>query len=353
MKNTAQILLILSLIFCAAAIEIAGQTCATVPSGLVAWYRAENNANDSSGNNNNGTAGAVTFAVGKVGQAFQSVSPAGQTVTVSDSASLDFTNAFTIEMWVSPSGVGQSNGTTFFACKGDCGSSNDQPYSILFDNGRAVYLRVGNSSTFDQLSSTSVLTLNTFSHVVGTYDGTIMRIYINGVLDNSKTTMTGTLVNSSGPLRIGGSAFGNTPGIYDEFSLYNRALTDAEILAIFNAGSAGKCFAPTAASVQISGRVKLAKGKGIFRAQVSMTDVTGVEQITFTNQFGYYQFADVAAGKTYIFSVTKRGYQFADNPRVLFAGEDLTDADFKASLGNLVKEDNLFFIRLPFFDLFD
>ncbi len=324
--------MILSLIFCAAAIEIAAQTCATVPSGLVAWYRAENNANDSSGNNNNGTVGiSTTFAVGKVGQAFQVTSATGSTVTVPDSSSLDFTNAFTIEMWVSTGQLGANNGTSFLACKGDCGTFSNQPYSLLYNaSGSEVAFRAGNSSTFATLFSSALPINNTFSHLAATYDNPTMRIYVNGVLSNSLTPAIGTLVNSSLPFSIGGSInSGNALGSYDETSLYNRALTDAEILAIFNAGSAGKCFAPTAASVLISGRVTTANGRGIGKARVSLTDSIGETRTAFTNSFGYFRFETVTAGETYILDARHKRYTFA--PQVISAAEDLSGANFTAS----------------------
>jgi len=331
MKNIVQKFMILSLMLCATTIEIAAQACVSAPSGLVAWYRAENNANDSSGNNNNGTVGgSATFAAGKVGQAFQITSATGGAVTVPDSPSLDFTNAFTIEMWVSTGQLGANNGTSFLACKGNCGTFGDQPYSLLYNaGGSAVAFRAGNSSTFDTLFS-SALTLNTFTHIAATYDNPTMKIYVNGVLDNSMTTTIGTLVNSNLPFSIGGSInSGNALGVYDETSLYNRALTDAEILAIFNAGSAGKCLAPTAVAVQISGRVVTANGRGVGKARVSLTDLSGETRISFTNSFGYFRFEEIAAGETYILDARHKRYTFA--PQVVFAADDLSEANFTAS----------------------
>jgi hypothetical protein len=305
----------------------------SAPSGLVAWYRAENNASDSSGNNNNGTVGiSTTFAAGKVGQAFQVTSATGSTVTVPDSPSLDFTNAFTIEMWVSTGQLGANNGTSFLACKGNCGTFGDQPYSLLYNaSGSEVAFRAGNSSTFDTLFSSALPINNTFSHLAATYDNPTMKIYVNGVLSNSLTTTIGTLVNSNLPFSIGGSInSGNALGVYDETSLYNRALSDAEILSIFNAGSAGKCFTPTAAAVQISGRVTTAKGIGIGKATVSLIASSGETRAAVTDSFGYYSFEDAAAGETYILSVKHKHYQFASSSSVLLVNEEINNLNFTA-----------------------
>ncbi len=85
---------------------------------------------------------------------------------------------------------------------------------------------------------------------------------------------------------------------------------------------------PTAVAVSMGGRVKYANGKGIFRAQVSLTDSSGATRTTLTNQFGKYQFDDVPAGETYIISVSHRLLQLGQNTQVRFVGEDDFGIDF-------------------------
>lgn len=68
----------------------------------------------------------------------------------------------------------------------------------------------------------------------------------------------------------------------------------------------------TAAQVQIGGRVTTKRGRGIARARVSIVSPNGETRFAFTNPFGYYSFSEVAAGETYIFSVSHKGYQFAE-----------------------------------------
>ncbi|MGI8639828.1 MAG: carboxypeptidase-like regulatory domain-containing protein [Pyrinomonadaceae bacterium] len=88
--------------------------------------------------------------------------------------------------------------------------------------------------------------------------------------------------------------------------------------------------APTAASVTVSGRVVTAKGRGIFRAQVSLTDSGGETRRVYTNPFGFYRFDDVPAGETYIISANHRFLQFTQNAQVRFIGEDTFEIDFLA-----------------------
>ncbi len=81
------------------------------------------------------------------------------------------------------------------------------------------------------VSGGSVLPANTWSHFAGTYDGTTLLVYING-MQVASLAATGALVNSSGLLSIGGNSVSSIEyftGRLDEIRLYNRALSVSEI----------------------------------------------------------------------------------------------------------------------------
>ena len=79
-----------------ATVESDAQPCMPLPDGIVSWWRAEDNALDSSGTNH-GSATAK-YEAGKVGLGFTAASSTG----VTNSASLQLTNALTVEAWVKP-----------------------------------------------------------------------------------------------------------------------------------------------------------------------------------------------------------------------------------------------------------
>lgn len=85
-------------------------------------------------------------------------------------------------------------------------------------------------------------------------------------------------------------------------------------------------FVPTAASVGVSGRVIDAQGRAISRAVVSLTDNEGRTRTAKTNPFGFYAFDDVAAGQSYTFTASAKGYSF--NPRIVTVGDEITGLDF-------------------------
>ncbi|HEY7019302.1 MAG TPA: LamG domain-containing protein, partial [Gaiellaceae bacterium] len=74
--------------------------------------------------------------------------------------------------------------------------------------------------------------LNTWTHLASTYDGSTLKLYVNGVLAGSKA-VTGSLAATTNPLRIGGNTIWSEwfSGQIDEVRLYKRALTPGEIQA--------------------------------------------------------------------------------------------------------------------------
>ena len=79
---------------------------------------------------------------------------------------------------------------------------------------------------------------NTWQHLALTYDGSLLRIFIDGTLAGSTST-TGPVAGSDGALRIGGIAGEYFAGTLDDVRVYNRALSAAEIVADMSSPVAG------------------------------------------------------------------------------------------------------------------
>ncbi len=90
-------------------------------------------------------------------------------------------------------------------------------------------------------------------------------------------------------------------------------------------------FAPTAANVSISGKVLTGKGQGISRTVVTLTNAAGETRVVQTNTFGFYNFADVPAGETYIITVESRRHTFENPSQVLNVSEDVAELNFTAN----------------------
>lgn len=84
--------------------------------------------------------------------------------------------------------------------------------------------------------------------------------------------------------------------------------------------------APTAAGVNVSGRVRTINGTGLTRARVTITGPNGENRTAITNSFGMYRFENVSAGQTYTISVSAKEYQFT--PRIVSILDEIADLDF-------------------------
>jgi concanavalin A-like lectin/glucanase superfamily protein len=202
--------------------------------GLVASYGfnegAGTAANDGSGRNNNGVLSGTTWTTsGKFGGAL-SFDGASSWVTVPDAASLDLTNGMTLEAWVRPTALSGWRTTVMKE------TATGHAYSLYANDNTpnpAVTVTIGAADR--SAVGTSQVPLNTWTHLAATYDGAMLRLYVNGVQAGTRA-QTGNITVSASPLRIGGNAVWGEyfAGLIDEVRVYNRALTATEIQTDMN-----------------------------------------------------------------------------------------------------------------------
>jgi hypothetical protein len=87
----------------------------------------------------------------------------------------------------------------------------------------------------------------------------------------------------------------------------------------------------TAATVEITGRVVTATGRGIRNAIVTMTDSFGNAKIVRTNMFGFFRFDDVRVGNNVIMTVSAKAYSFDQPMMVLNVQDTISDLQFVAT----------------------
>ncbi|HEX8637241.1 MAG TPA: carboxypeptidase-like regulatory domain-containing protein, partial [Pyrinomonadaceae bacterium] len=83
-----------------------------------------------------------------------------------------------------------------------------------------------------------------------------------------------------------------------------------------------------AAAVTIGGRVLTANGRGISRAKLVLTNQFGEARQALTNSFGYYRFEGVAAGETYVLSVSAKTHTFSQPTIVLSVLDEIAEMNF-------------------------
>jgi hypothetical protein len=201
--------------------------------GLVAAYGFSETSGtsvlDSSGNNLTGViSGATRTTAGHSGSAL-TFNGTSDWVTVNDAAVLDVTRV-TLEAWVRPTTL--SGWRTVIMKE----SANALAYVLYaHDNAPRPAAYINNGGVDLTVAGTAALPLNTWTHLAMTYDGSNMRLYVNGALVTT-TAATGNIITTANPLRIGGN---NSWGEYfagqiDDVRVYNRALTQAEITTDMN-----------------------------------------------------------------------------------------------------------------------
>ena len=200
---------------------------------------------DGSGNNNNGTIAGATRVTGQTGfgGALQ-FNGSSSIVNIAHSASLALTNGMTLEAWVNPSanaGTSVNDGWRTVIMKER--STTGLAYGLYSNDGDsnpsrpAGYIR--NNGTDVEATNGPAVPIGVWTHLAVTYDGTTLRLYVNGVLRNS-VAASGGIAASTAPLRIGGNTVFSVPGteyfagLIDEVRIYNRALSAAEITADMN-----------------------------------------------------------------------------------------------------------------------
>jgi hypothetical protein len=219
--------------------------CTPPASGLVSWWRAEENVLDTFGHAPGALIGAATFAEGRVGRAFNVNGDQGSLVQISDALALNLTNELTFEAWINVT-AHSANDAVLVVGKDAPSGVRQYMIGLVNSGGKWVFrAHLGLTSGFMVIDGTAAVLPGNWYHVALTYDGSQFRSFVNGILDASLSA-SGAIVTSASPLLIGGFGVGpwNFNGRVDEVSLYNRALIPNEIAAIYNAGSAGKC-APT------------------------------------------------------------------------------------------------------------
>ncbi|MBI3851080.1 MAG: hypothetical protein HY298_12505 [Verrucomicrobia bacterium] len=204
-------------------------TCVQPPPGLVSWWRAESNALDHVSTNHGNLVNGVTFAPGKVGQAFNFSGTSF--VDVPNDASLSFsrTSAMTVALWAYRTG---GSGGHLLGKRVSCGSDiNYQLFAPPIGFGGEPGTGFGTSED---------LPLNQWTHLAVTFDGTNFSLYINGSLSATNQSTLGAPNNAS--LRIGtsGDCVAYT-GLLDEIQIFNRALSAGEVAGIVTADNAGLC----------------------------------------------------------------------------------------------------------------
>ena len=219
-----------------------GQTLPSyIPSnGLVGWWPFNGNANDESGNGNNGTVNGTILTTDRFGIVNKAFYFNGSTdiITVPNSGtiSLGGTNQLSVQAWAKKSG-NQSTMHILGKRINGCGSIEYQfGYCELgCQLANIEGIGFGGMPGSYVLSGAAIDTVN-WHHFVGTFNGQTWKLYLNSILIDSVN-------NSTTNPNVGDLIFGssgtcpNWQGSIDDIGIWNRALNEEEVTSLFYGSS--------------------------------------------------------------------------------------------------------------------
>lgn len=221
-------------------LQSSGGSSVNLTNGLVGEWDFTGNAKDSTPYSDNGTVSGATLTTDRFGNTNSAYSFNGTAFITLGSNLFSSNNSGTLSMWVKPSTIASTQ--SFW---GDAFSSGDlmrfyQPLSdpttvaIQFDHG-------GTNNAINTPHNT--LTTTNWYHVVVTSNGSSWTIYVNGVAQtlgviagSNQGQWLSSLSGNTYTMYIGqgASGYSNFNGLIDDVRIYNRALSVAEVSALYN-----------------------------------------------------------------------------------------------------------------------
>ena len=269
-------------------------------SGLVAWWPFDGNANDASGNGNDGTVSGATLTTDRNGNAnsayyFSSASCATRIDVNVNTSSI--TSGLTIQLWAKREGNG-CIGPRLMEFWANNGAGQAQ---WGWDNSNSG-ITIGSRTSTSSISKTlPVRPDNVWTQLVYTNDGTMGRFFQDGVLvDSIVSTGTISLSGNGAFGRMNHAAWDAFNGSLDDIGIWNRALSGAEVSAMYSGNALS-----VSCNLLLSNNEVICNGDSLqLSANVSAAPTNSVDASKFT-LLGHFD------GKAYYESNSTATYQQA------------------------------------------
>ena len=218
------------------------------------WHMGDSTtltADDSTTNGNDASSlNGTSATAGQIGGGASFAAGSSQYIDTGNSASLQITGSLTAETWINVTG----NGINYprFLGKGSINSSGWFFFKMDSTDDRVLFQIQGTN-----LASTNAISRNAWHHVVGVYDGSQMKLFIDGASAASPQTKTGAIDTSGHNLQIGAETGGGSwlQGSMDEVRVSNTSRTGDWITTEYNNQASPGTFYTTAGVEGQSGQL--------------------------------------------------------------------------------------------------
>lgn len=227
----------------------------TLGNGLVSYWNL-NGINgkiaDSVGQNELVNNNNATFVTGKVGNGIKLVSSSSQSLSISDAsqAGLDLSSGFSACGWVKLNSLPQVESQGYYLLskwQDGVGANDSYELTLINEAGdNKVRTSFSDGNQFDNLSYSWSPVIGNWYLICSTWDSSTRKVatFVNGVeIGSNQSTASMQINDSSTQFLIGANTdINNSPynfmdGIVDEVGIWNRALTPAEVTALYNNGN--------------------------------------------------------------------------------------------------------------------
>jgi hypothetical protein len=250
-----------------AAVTMAQTVPSYVPTnGLIGWWPFSGNANDESGNGNNGIVNGPILSTDRFGNPNSSyaLNKANyEYINVTQNNALNILSNITISLWTYINSSGPYNQ---YVNKTDPSGSPSGIQFVFSSNSQGVYFYFGSSPQFFQTNTT--VSLGSWHNLCVTYnyDGSPTNskcfFYVDGICTDSFPT-TINLSPSNYDLKFGSyanSSMNTVDGQIDDICIWNRALTPQEIADLYNSCQLLVNTQPTNQSINLNNNAQFVSG---------------------------------------------------------------------------------------------
>jgi hypothetical protein len=263
--------------------------------GLVGWWPFNANANDESGNGNNGTVNGATLTTDRFGVANKAFSFDGSDfITLQPNTNIQGNNPRSISSWFKLNNLSSNTHTLYKG--GENGEAND--FSIwLICNNNQVRFQI-RRYTNDIVTNNFNVSLNQWHSLIISYDGTNdlqTKIYLdNQLISTFQVAPSGIAYNTStttprfGMLtdQEGVSHYFN--GLIDDIGIWNRALSECEIQDLYNSQINS-----------LAGSISVSPNPASIGANVALSSASNSTNVQWQSNPSNFGWQNVPANSTY------------------------------------------------------
>jgi len=216
------------------------ETPPAFPQDYVSWWKFEQETvgitPDETGRNNGSLMGDASIVSDAIREDVLGLDGSGDYVDVANEAMFDFASGdFAVSAWVN---LNTGCCDAYAGVVSKWGPNSNSGWSFEFEGTTEKIRLAVRTAAWDRAISDSALPANQWMHVLGQLKGSTLEVYVNGVLQQTTGTLSGSRVTNDRTINMGREQddYAVFDGYIDDVIIFNRSLTQTEINQIMSIG---------------------------------------------------------------------------------------------------------------------